>query len=522
MKKYIEQLAVADPGLAATIEARLSEKAAPLPGRQMEWLVEDAIWGLSRERTFGRAIASGYAELIGRAGPGPVERYRGLVRDAGERGPTLGRCMAAYLTPVLLHGDEACLEKFLDALDVMLGKGVYTLKDPLETLSILLKEGSPESCDAYLDLLRDAFALKLSYNRCQHFAYTLPRAIRSFSPRDRVWQTRQLRRVIGVDARLADSFLEGMENGLRLLSEESLDRFVSLGVRKFERREKQGRKFISLTSRLGLDAFKALQVAVPAGQVQRRLGAYLRARLGRPVPVLPLSAIPAALADDSPGGAMVCSDGQAVYLPDQIDHFPGREENLRLFKDLVRFEAGRLEFGSFDFDLARALDGWRATRSSPLPFRSSRPGEDARRDSGKDSGEDLSDLSRFFLLFPGERLAEDLFTAFEHGRIRVLLTRRYPGLVKRTLPVFQREALSATVNEHAGDPLFLLYIRVALGMRPEDHYDAPPGILDAVHAWAGRFEKEMEADHRVEACARLVMEIHPEMVRLLSRGADAA
>ncbi len=514
MKRYLEQLAIADPGLADTIEDRLSDKEGRLSSRHMEWMVEDAVWGLSQELSFGRAIALGYADLMGAAGPGVVSRYRGLTRDAGGKGPTLGRCMATYLTPVLLYGGEGCLEKFLETLDVMLDKGLYTLKDPLDALSTLLETGDAETCDEYLGLLRDAFSRKLSYNQCQHFAYTLPRAVRAFSSEKRAWRTAQLRRVIRVDAGLADPFLEGMENGLRLLSREPLDRFVTRGVEKFERNDKRGRKFLALTSKAGQDAFTGLQVAVPVIQVQRALDSYLRARLGRPVSVRPLSDIPAALADRLSDGPMVCSDGVAIYLPDRIDHFPEKRDNLRLFKELARFEAGRIEFGSFDFDLERALDGWRASRSSTPPFRDADPTEGACGDR--------SDLSRFFLLFPEERLAEDLFTAFEHGRIRVLLSRRYPGLVRRTLPVFQGEALAGMDAKRASDPVFPLYIRVALGMRPEDHLETSSRVHAAVKQWAKRFEEEVEENPRVEACARLVMDVYPEAVRLFSRGSRAA
>ncbi len=233
----------------------------------------------------------------------------------------------------------------------------------------------------------------------------------------------------------------------------------------------------------------------------------------RPVSVRPLSDVPAALADDLSEGSMACSDGQAIYLPDRIDHFPVKNDNRRLFKDLTRFEAGRVEFGSFDFDLERALDGWRASRTSPHPFRDSLPGNGAWRD--------LSDLSRFFLLFSEARLAEDLFTAFEHGRIRVLLSRRYPGLVGRTLPVFQREALSVTNETCSKDPVFLLYVHVALGMSFEDHFGPAPRMQAIIEQWGKRFEEEIEADPRVEECARLVMDIHPEAVRLVSDGSRA-
>ena len=94
------------------------------------------------------------------------------------------------------------------------------------------------------------------------------------------------------------------------------------------------------------------------------------------------------------------SDGRWIYLADEISLFPGHKENRDLYKCLVRLESAHHEFGTFDFDLERTLEA--------LGLPPADPG------GGDDPA--VSDLERFFRIFPDPGLARDLFTIFEQGR----------------------------------------------------------------------------------------------------------
>ena len=68
--------------------------------------------------------------------------------------------------------------------------------------------------------------------------------------------------------------------------------------------------------------------------------------------------------------------------------------------------------------------------------------EDAS-DPEPEIGEDAltaSDMRLFCRMFPNPALAADLLTIFEHGRIRIILEQRYPGIIRQSLPVLIREA----------------------------------------------------------------------------------
>jgi nitric oxide reductase NorD protein len=474
----LSPLRAADPDLFSTVKTSLESKAVADLEEDVAVLVEETIWALSLERSFGQAVARGYAHLIGEVASIQFYRYRELVRSFGKQGPTLGRMMAEHLVPVLIHGDGPFLKRFLQTLKIMLNKGTYTLKDPLEGLSGLLNEKDVDAANAYIDLLSAAFSENMSYVQCQMFAVQIPRAVRSFRVSRRVWQIKQLHRVITVDHHLFDPFLRGMEKGLYLLSQKALDNFVSLAIDKARRRVKLASKFLSLESKLGLDTYAEMQVAVSLAEVRHPLNRYLQARTGLPISIRSLSDLPNSLMKPDDGRTLICSDGKFIYMVDEVNRFPTKKENAKLFKCLTRLEAGHFEFGTFDFDLEKSIQQY--------------------QHSADFYQEDMSDLERFFLTFPIPDLANDLFTVFEHGRIRLLLGNRYPGLIRQTLPLLHQEALQMIAKKVPVDAVFLLYLNIGLDLFIEnsDHVDGRTSTV--VSKIEKQFKSAMAADDNIE------------------------
>lgn len=504
----LKQLAIADPDLAKTVTAALNQKDCPVSNQSIALLVEETLWGLSLEISFGQTIAIGYTSLIGEVDRKRICRYRDLVRDFGCKGPTLGRIMAEHLVPVIKHVNNLFLKRFLQTLEIMLNKGTYTLKDPLKALSKLLDGNHMEAASATLDLLSDTFSQEMSYVRSQHFAHVLPGAVLGFSRSRRTWQIEQLRRVIKADFHLADSFLDGLEKGLYLLSKEALIGFVSLGLEKLKRNPKLAKKFLSLESKLGIDTFTDLQVTIPISRVRQQLNRYLMARTGLSVSVRPISSLPDSLLTEFNKKNLVCSDGKFIYLPDEISVFPHRSENINLYKCLARLEAGHYEFGTFDFDLEKAMEKCGGT--GKLKDRNLEFGLIQNR-------EDLSDLERFFLYFPVAALAADLFTIFEHGRIRVMLQHQYPGLVRQSLPVLHQEARRMIKNHKPCEIVFLLYLWIALGMSEKERFGMDTETYIHTIKFKDLFETMISKDSKVESCGELVVRMYPEMEKFLNR-----
>ncbi len=469
-------------------------------------------WTLMQEAGFGYAVAEGCLELAENTDPAHLPNhlpshlndYCRLVREAAENGPTLGKIMATYLTPVFRHGTNGFLEHFLHTVDIMLTKGIYTLNRPLEAMAAILDAGDTASGDVYLNLLGQAFSHELSYNQSLHLSYNLPTAVLSFAPSKRLWQTETLRRVIERDFRLAEPFLEGMEKGLHLLSEAALHDFVSSGLEKFQKSPELCKNFLSLDSRLGIETYTEMLVTVSLSQVRQQLNRYLQARgkglvaRGQTSPNLePLT----------PNPISVFSDGKFIYLPDEISLFESRTENINLYKCLTKLESAYYEFGTFDFDLEKVIDSLaekQTVRESPdLSPLTPYPGSDAEQ---------------FFRLFPMQSLAADLFTIFEQGRIRKMLNRFYPGIVRQAFPLLQNEARRIFREEETLAPVFFLYEATVLGMSPDaELFSLSHAVKEQIERIAELFEMMLEAKPLVETAAELVFRVYGDMENLIDK-----
>lgn len=104
-------------------------------------------------------------------------------------------------------------------------------------------------------------------------------------------------------------------------------------------------------------------------------------------------------------------DGKAVYLPEQIDHFPDEGLNGALYRLATLDELGFREFGTYRFDIetARRRVPWLVANPSAAP------------------GLRESDLAVFFHAFSRPSIAKALFKVVETARIRAAVSHRYPG-----------------------------------------------------------------------------------------------
>ncbi len=503
----MEKLFIADPVIAHRVETALQRKKGKGDFQAAVIMVDETIWALSRETTFGKAVAMGFTGLLGDTDTAGIQRYAQIVHGAGVQGPAIGRLMATYLVPVIRQGRGALLEQFLATVQIMMGKGVYTLKDPLDVLAGLLDEGDQRGAAAFMDLLQDTFGQPLTYNRSMHFTCILPRAVHAFSPLQRAWQVRQLARIIRTDLHLVEPFLDGLAKGLTLLHENALEQFVSAGLEKFRQKPDAGIRFLSLVSNQGKQQFADLQVTVGLGMLCSDLNCYLCARTGPGLTVRSITSLPMKMRMIENPPISVFSDAQAIYLPDTIGHYPDRKQNEGLYKCLTKVEAGLHEFGTFDFDLEKLAERWPwggggavFEKSCMMP----------------DSKQEISDLDRFFALFPEPKLAGDLFTVFEHGRIRFCLTRRYPGLVKNAGPLFRTQALQMAEKEPPS-MLFSLYLAVVLDIFPDTSGKADAVQQSAVRKISGLFRHRMEKDPVVETSAELTAVVYDRMAAMVAR-----
>ena len=154
------------------------------------------------------------------------------------------------------------------------------------------------------------------------------------------------------------------------------------------------------------------------------------------------------------------TEGSTVYVPTVVDRYTSKEENFSWFKVVSTHQVAHLEFGSFGFefetqsalfdDLRSKLEEIRIESASQKleeqveaalhKTEESEPVESNKTDSEETelSGSEetapglerawLTDMQRFFDLFEDRKLALDIFTVVEDGRLDSRVKIEYPGI----------------------------------------------------------------------------------------------
>src|SRR5215475_8415468 len=157
------------------------------------------------------------------------------------------------------------------------------------------------------------------------------------------------------------------------------------------------------------------------------------------------------------------SDGVAIFLPSSIKRFEAQADNFDFLKVMLTQQAGHIEFGSFEFEFDRP-----STRFADLRPKLAAPPEYHDHDHGREGHHEVAsvtELTRFFKLFPNKRLALDVFSLVESARVEARIMREYHGIAlsyremrRRTLALRQE-----LIFLPAREALLEFMIRLSLG-----------------------------------------------------------
>ncbi|MGB5158079.1 nitric oxide reductase activation protein NorD [Desulfobacterium sp. N47] len=505
IKDIVREIAVADPEFAKEVDNDLNEKEINYSDELARVFIDEIIWALSVEYSFACILLKGYINLLANADSLRIQTYKKLIRESAQNGPTFARIMAEHLVPVLACGDKNLFESFLETVAIMQNKGTYTLNEPLKVINILLDQKDGNTCSVYIEILKILFSKDLTYSEGRHFAHILPKAVLSFLPLKRLSQTKQLHRILCRDYHLIDSYFDGLEKGLSILSNNALEEFVSLALIKFENNKQLAVKFLALESKFGKDIFHGLQTAAVLSGIRSQLSVYVKAKTGRAISICGLSQIPKIMRQEIlnryDGRPFVFSDGKSIYLPDEISLYDTFDSNHNLYKCLVSLESGYYEFGTFEFDIEKAFEFSGSMKNAFTQIYTN-------KDHEITENENCHDLDKFFSFFPIKELASDLFNIFEHGRIRIINLEKYPGLLRSSYPLIYDESNRLFINENPEPILFLLYIRMALGTDAFNSFDPDEITKNLVTKISALFENKIKENNCVETCAVSVFQTY--------------
>ena len=188
---------------------------------------------------------------------------------------------------------------------------------------------------------------------------------------------------------------------------QGLEDWLATGLTIARDNSTAGVAFFALESRTSLRVIRQSSPGVDLEEVQELLRKYITMLSGTSVGIHKQEVLsyPPPL-EDGP------ARGDALPLPGRVDLFPTYEENFRLFRVLAAQQAGRREFGTYDFSL-RVL--W-PHLLAPL------------RQLLGEQVEPAGGLADYFYRFPHPDLIETLFVLLETRRVNARLSNAYRGL----------------------------------------------------------------------------------------------
>jgi len=251
--------------------------------------------------------------------------------------------------------------------------------------------------------------------------------------------------------------------------------------------------------------------AVELAPIREMLGFYCHALTERRVDLQDLKQ----LVDKNIGWSkndVATSDGAAIFLPAVIERFESRLDNYDFLKVMLTQQAGHLEFGSFEFEFERP-----STLFTDLRRQIKEPAGYHDHDHGHEGHYEQSavtELTRFFRLFPNKRLALDIFSIVESARIEARVMQHYRGIAVAYSAMRQRTLMirQESIFLPAREALLEFMVRLSLGRTegnkvPKKHSKVARDIRSIMQRIAGK-------DPTVEDSAEATLRIFAWLARL--------
>ena len=488
----LEPLFLLEPEFADQLFRDLVAKS-PLPApAEVRILVENSLFWMRDYPELGKAVATGFLQLVGKVSRSWQEQYADTVAVGKGITPVIGRSVAEKFVSIIQIQNESLLQLAREVVATIGPWGPYPLGQVMNALLSLLEAGEENAAQAYLQMILAALGQQISERELIRYAPLLSRGILFCPPEKREWQVVQLLMVVKKSYGLAHAFFRGMEKGLAHLSGDDLPLFIAKALHFAD--EKRQSRFLALESLLGLDACRELQTMVPLSAVVGSLSRYLQARSGRSATVRSLEHLPAT--NRFMSGP--CTDGFHIYLPGEMDRGKTVAENQLIYRMLAGLDLACWEAGSFDFD-------WQRFREEFCPAEMIEKVGVVETSGVKPQ----DDLERFFAGFSHPVLAEELLNLIEQGRVICFLKSCYPGFVKQVRLLLDKELQRLVAVSGSWSFWQSLYALLILDREPEtDSVGTEPWFEVLMEVRRG-FNEDLTETSPVEVAALLVCKFYP-------------
>ena len=127
-------------------------------------------------------------------------------------------------------------------------------------------------------------------------------------------------------------------------------------------------------------------------------------------------------------GEKATTEGKTIFLPPSINKYDNKHQNFAWFKVIATHQVAHLEFGSFNFIFEEPSTLFEDLRFKLL-LQKEKTTSESENGLNKTSGKVwMTDMQRLFNLFEDRKLALDVFTIVEDGRLDARVKHEYRGI----------------------------------------------------------------------------------------------
>jgi len=290
-----------------------------------------------------------------------------------------------------------------------------------------------------------------------------------------------------------------------------MEQWCQEGMRILKQNKDGGLAYFKLESAYAEEVLESLSSGVEFARIKDVIEMYCRALAGSSVKL----AVTSELVEKNIGWVsteVASTEGSSVYLPPVVDRYRTKDENFQWFKVVSTHQVGHIEFGSFRFEFEAPPGLFKDLRHRLEELRTAEI-EKARAASGGEeaavSSAWVTDMQRFFNLFSDRKLALDVFTVIEDGRLDAQVRAEYLG-IKTPYKRVQSDALESRPDVRtlpAREAMIELLVRLSLQqfktvLVPAEHADKArkiARIARRVFAYGAEVEDTAEAVLRIYA-----------------------
>ena len=384
-----------------------------------------------------------------------LERFAGFLDALSHRSYDLAsECLALGEQIFPLVGEDK--DAFLSLASTLVDTGWREVKSFFEAGSKALPRIEPDQRLRFM---------KLAENLVQNGGTNIPGTMLEISQALSELEEENHSIVLGLSENLLDEealampeFIKSAPNALEKLTISQLGRWYEEGVNTLKQNRDGGLAYFRIESSHSEEVIEALSSGIEFDRVKPVMEMYCRGLAGAEIKLAQTGDLVEKnigwVSNESP-----TTEGSTVYVPTAVDRYTSKEENFSWFKVVSTHQVAHLEFGSFGFefetkstlfdDLRPRLEEIRTESASKkleeqVEAALHQPEGSELEEIGTAESEEidtdaeetsqglerawLTDMQRYFDLFEDRKLALDIFTVVEDGRLDSRVKIEYPGI----------------------------------------------------------------------------------------------